>query len=290
MAIDPISSGAIFSVLRQIQLQSTQIAISARRLSSGLRINSAADDPAGIFRVQRFQAQINGLNAAATNTQNGISAAQSAEGGLTEIQSLLADIQTQAISVQNPLLTSGEIDAIQTIVQQDFTAITNIIGETQFNGIGLINGSTAFITLQTGPNAGQTTTLTLPNATTILSNDSISSSAASDLQRFLSATDAQLTGGSRSGPLVTSASTAFDDIGVQVSTFGGAENALQANLNVLNSMSVATSSALSNLRDANIASETVALQTAVLRQQAGIAILSQITVQAQSLLKLLQAG
>src|SRR5438105_15564253 len=86
--IDPISAGGVSSVLRQIAIQGMMLSRSSERISSGFRINHAADDPAGIIQVQSFLSQIGGLKTAATNNQAAISMTQSAEGGLSQIQDL----------------------------------------------------------------------------------------------------------------------------------------------------------------------------------------------------------
>lgn len=287
MAIDAISSGAIFSVLRNIQIQNAQIATSSERLSSGFRINRAADDPAGIVRVVSYQTQIRSLNAAATNTQTGISMMQSAEGGLSQIQDLLDDIKNQAIAANNSALTDAAVTAIQAQVLADSNAITDIINATKFNTQLLLTGDTK--TLQTGPDVGQTVTVTLPDVATILSNRSLNNAAGTALKAFLdaSANDIKNNVGSVDTNLQTDALNGSGDIGAQVTTAGATQSRLQSTLNNLNSMNDATSSALSNLRDTDIAAETVALANATIRQQAGIAVLAQMNLSARSVLLLL---
>ena len=284
MAINPIGSAGIFSVLRQINVQSAQIVRSAERISSGLRINRAADDPSGISRVGRFLSQIGGLNAAATNTQTGISMVQSGEGGLSQIQDLVADIKNQAIAAQNASLSSSEIQAIQAQVTQDQAAITDIESTTKFNTQLLLQGTLAqrTRTFQTGPDAGQTVTVIFPDVPTILTDLGTKATAFVGVASPTSATI--------SGPaldLATSGDTAFGDVSIEVGKFGATQNRLQHTLNTLNAMSDATNGALSIIRDADIAAETVVLARAQLRQQTGIAILAQFNTQAQQVLKLL---
>ena len=284
MAINPISSSGLFSVLRQIDLQSTRIVRSAERLASGLRINRAADDPAGISRAARFLSQIGGVNAAATNAQTGISMVQSAEGGLTEAQDLIDDIKNQAIAIQDATLTSSERLAINDQVQQDWSGIQDIFNTTKFNTQLLLQGGSK--TLQTGPDAGQTVTVTLPDVPTILS------SLSTQVSSFDTTVTADPTNTAAiqaaGGTLETQANTSSGDVSVEVSAVGAVQNRLQAIVGTLNAMSDATNGALSIIRDADVAAETVALSTAQVRLQAGIAMLVQFNIQAQQVLKLLE--
>ncbi|HEY3118835.1 MAG TPA: flagellin [Chloroflexota bacterium] len=292
--IDPISSGAVFSILRNIQIQSAHIAQSSERLSSGFRINHASDDPAGIFMVQSFLSQIGGLDSAARNNQIGISMLQSGEAGLSGIQDLVSDIKTQSIAAQNGSLSTEQLQAIQQQVTSDFNGINSILSDTTFNGQLLLQGGS--VTIQTGPNAGQTTTLNLPDATSngpngILSNGAGQSDLANMEAAFvgvMNPTPASIAAAAAN--LQTAATSAFDLVGVQVSSLAGGENALSAQVSVLNTTSDATQGALSVIRDADIAAEAVKLSRAQLLQQAGFAVLSMFNLQGSQVLKLLSPG
>lgn len=281
MAINPVGSAGIISVLRQINVQGVQAARAAERISSGFRINRAADDPAGITRVARSLAQIGGLSAATVNTQTGISMVQTAEGGLTEIQSLVEEIRTSAIAAQNGALTSDEIEAIQTEVAQAWAGIQDTIDLTKFNTQPLLEGGSK--TFQTGPDAGQTVTVALADAPTILT----------DLETMVNAfvgTDPTDSAAVRAAAanLETEAGDASGDVSTEISRAGAVQNRFEATLNTLNAMSDATTSALSVIRDADLAEETVNLARAQLLQETGIAVLAQLNAQRSLVTKLLE--
>ena len=128
---------------------------STQQLSSGLRINSAADDAAGLTISQSLQGQINGVDQANRNTQDGISLVQTAAGALTQVQQMLQRIRELAVQYDNGTLNSTDQTAIQTEVNQLISEIQQIGTTAQFNGISVLNG-TANVTFQVGANDGET--------------------------------------------------------------------------------------------------------------------------------------
>ena len=129
------------------------------RLSSGLRINSAKDDAAGLAISERFTAQINGLNQAARNANDGISLAQVAEGGLGSISGNLQRMRQLAVQSANATNSASDRAALQQEVTQLAAEIDRVATQTQFNGLNLIDGSFAAQQFQVGANAGQTITV-----------------------------------------------------------------------------------------------------------------------------------
>ena len=144
----------------QLNKNEKNIEISLKRLSSGLRISNAADDPAGLAISQKMRAQINGLNQASRNTQDGISLIQTAEGALTEIHGILQRMNMLAVQSANDTNTGTDRDMIQQEVNQLAQEITRISNNTTFNSHRLLNGGmtdsgVGKMTLQIGANAGQ---------------------------------------------------------------------------------------------------------------------------------------
>ena len=152
----------IASLSTQRALNSSQSALqtSLQRLSTGLRINSAKDDAAGLAISERFTAQIRGLNQAVRNANDGISLSQTAEGALQEISNNLQRIRELAVQAANATNSDGDRAALQAEVDQRIAEITRVGNQTQFNGLNLLDGSFTTQTFQVGANEGQTIDVT----------------------------------------------------------------------------------------------------------------------------------
>jgi len=158
----------VASLNAQINLSNSQggLSQSLERLSSGLRINSAADDAAGLAISTRMQAQINGLNQAAQNANDGISLAQTAGGALTSVASSLQTLRQLAVESANSTNTSSDRQALNAEAQQLVSSIQNTATTTQFNGENLLDGSFQAQQFQVGANANQTISVSVAGATT----------------------------------------------------------------------------------------------------------------------------
>lgn len=132
-----------------------------RRLSSGLRINSAADDPAGLAIAAKMTGQINGLDQATANAQNGVAMLSTADGALSQTQSIIQNIRTLAVQAANGTLTPSDRANLQATVDQLAAQLTSIAKQTQFNTLNLLNGSLQNVVLQVGANANQTISFTI---------------------------------------------------------------------------------------------------------------------------------
>jgi flagellin len=158
----------VASLVAQNNLSNSQggLSQSLERLSSGLRINSAADDAAGLAISTRMQAQINGLNQAAQNANDGISLAQTAGGALTSVSANLQTLRQLAVESANSTNTSSDRQALNAEAQQLTAAIQNTATTTQFNGENLLDGSFIAQQFQVGANANQTISVSVSGATT----------------------------------------------------------------------------------------------------------------------------
>ena len=148
----------IMSLNAQRNLNASQgsLAVSLQRLSSGLRINSAKDDAAGMAITERFTAQIRGLDQAARNANDGISLAQTAEGALVEVGNNLQRIRELAVQASNATNSQSDRDALQLEVTQALAEVDRVANQTQFNGVKLLDGSFTGAVFQVGANAGET--------------------------------------------------------------------------------------------------------------------------------------
>src|SRR5215831_15375821 len=144
---------------RNITNSSSSLATALQRLSSGLRINSAKDDAAGLAISERFTSQIRGLNQAARNANDGISLAQVAEGALGSVDSNLQRMRELAVQSANSTNSASDRAALQQEVAQLITEIDRVATQTQFNGLNLLDGTFTAQQFQVGANAGQTITI-----------------------------------------------------------------------------------------------------------------------------------
>ncbi|MBU0593933.1 MAG: flagellin [Gammaproteobacteria bacterium] len=151
---------ASLNAQRNLNTSQSSLATSLQRLSSGLRINSAKDDAAGLAISERMTSQIRGLNQAARNANDGVSLAQTAEGGLSEIGNNLQRLRELAVQSANATNSASDRAALQSEATQLTAEITRVASQTQFNGINLLDGSFANQAFQVGANANQTINIT----------------------------------------------------------------------------------------------------------------------------------
>ncbi len=172
----------LFSLNAQRNLNETQNALgtSLERLSSGLRINSAKDDAAGLAIAERFSAQIRGLNQAVRNANDGISFAQTAEGGLSTATSALQRIRELAVQSANDTNTASDREAINNEVQQLIAEVRRIANTTQFNGQNVLDGTSSSLSFQVGANQNQTITVNGVDARADILGARVSESASID--------------------------------------------------------------------------------------------------------------
>ncbi|MEO8542350.1 MAG: flagellin [Betaproteobacteria bacterium] len=152
---------ASLNAQRNLAMSQTSLATSMQRLSSGLRINSAKDDAAGLAITERFTTQIRGLNQAARNANDGISLSQTAEGALGEMTSNLQRIRELAVQSANSTNSASDRAALDQEVQQRLSEIDRVATQTAFNGLKLLDGSFGNSTFQVGANVGDTISISL---------------------------------------------------------------------------------------------------------------------------------
>jgi flagellin len=241
------------------------------KLSTGMKINSAADDASGLAISQSMTAQINGLNAATQNAQDGVSVLQTAEGGLNTAQTILQRINTLAVRAGNDgTLTTTDKNLMQSEVNQLTAELDRMASTVSFNGKSLLDGSYTGQTLQVGEGAGTQNQLTVDVA-------GVSTSALG-----LSGID-----------IVNSATNAISLVGSAIDSISANRGAIGATINRLNysvqnlgiEVQNATAS-VSNIMDTNMATEMSNFTKLQVLQQAGTAMLAQANQAPQAVLKL----
>ncbi len=301
------------SLMTQNNLSKSQstLGTAIERLSSGLRINSAKDDAAGQAIANRFTSNINGLNVAARNANDGISMAQTAEGALSEINNNLQRVRDLTVQAQNSSNSASDIDSIQAEVNQRMEEIDRVTKQTDFNGIKVLNtgsGSTSY-KFQVGSKDTETIAITLSSSDSFnlaaagQSGSALNTKAmtATDLvnnvQRNTAAEGFDVlkgkvtggTGGSAAGttPLkdIDAAIKAVDD---QRSLLGASQNRFESTITNLNNTVNNLSAARSRIQDSDYATEVSNMSRAQILQQAGSSVLAQANQVPQTMLSLLR--
>ena len=250
---------------RSLNETSSKIAKSMERLSSGYRINRAADDAAGLSISERMRSQINGLAQANRNIQDGVSMVQTAEGNLDEVHSMLQRVRELAVQYKNGTLSTADQNAIQTEVNQLASEIERIGSSAKFNGISLLSG-TGSVTFQVGVNDGDSITVSTISLGSTVGAFSTLSGASS-----ISAIDAAISA-------VSSARA----------TFGAVQNRLEHAMASTQVYAENLTAAESRVRDVDMAAEMVTLTKNQILQQAGTSMLAQANQAPQSILSLIR--
>ena len=276
----------MFSLNAQRNLDRSQGAMgkAIQRLSSGLRINSAKDDAAGLAVAEGINSKVRGLSVAARNANDGISLAQTAEAALSEITNNLQRIRELAVQSANGTLGDTERGYLQTEVDELTAEITRIIDDTEFNGNKLFSatGAASSVEIQVGANSGEKITITNNSLTGLnaymsASNDKIDISTQSAAEAVLDT--------------ATGSSTGMDaDIGKVINTrsqMGAIQNRFESVISNINSYKEGLQAAHSRIMDTDYAATTAELARTQVLQQAGVAMVAQANQLPQGVLRLL---
>jgi flagellin len=275
MGLQIATNVGALNAYRNLSANQNDVSKSLEKLSSGLRINRAADDAAGLAISEGLRSQVNGLNVAARNAQDGISVIQTAEGALTEIHSILQRVRDLAVQAGNDSNNTESRTAIDTEIQSLGDELTRVAASSNFNGIKLLDGSNASLTFQVG--AG---------------------SVAAEDQIAVDLTDFSGLGGIIQGVDVTDAAgalaaiTTIDAEIVNVSTaradLGANQNRFESTVNSLQVSAENLAAAKSRIADTDMAAEMVRYTASNILQQAGTAMLAQANQSGQGVLQLLR--
>lgn len=241
------------------------------RLSSGLRIANAADDAAGLGISERMRSQIRSYNVAGRNAQDGISMAQTEEGALNEVSNILGRMRELAMQSANGTLSDTDRATLNTEYGALVEEIDRVAGQTAFNNIQLLDGTTSSVNIQVGIN--QNETITIDNQDTQASTLGIASSGVDSV-----------TGANDALGLLDAA---IDTINTARGNLGAAQNRLQSALASILNVRENLSAAESRIRDVDVAAETADLTRNSILQQAATSVLAQANVQPQLALSLL---
>ena len=264
----------IFSMTAQKNLanHSNQLQGSFARLSSGLRIVSAADDPAGLGISERMRSEIRSLQMAQRNAQDGVSLVQTAEGALAEVNSNLVRMRELAIEAANGTLSDPDRLSLDAEFGELIAEIDRIGSTTAFNGTELLDGTTANLAIQTGVDAGQTISVNLL-----------------DMQATaLGINGLDITTSANASALLATMDSAIDSVVAVRGQLGASQNRLSSAMRSIATSVENLAAAESRIRDVDVAAETATLTRNQILQQASASILAQANTQPQIALSLLQ--
>jgi flagellin len=262
---------------RALSMSQGSLATSMQRLSSGMRVNSAKDDAAGLAIADRMSTQVRGMNVAIRNANDAISLAQTAEGALGKIGDAFQRMRELAVQSANGTNTSVDRDNLQAEFKELQAEVTRLGKDTRFNGQQVLTGATA--TFQVGANQGETIDIVSLNIT----DPSSKSSTASSATISISGTNA-----SQSNLALDAIDQALSEITTQRATYGAAQNRFDSVIANLQVAAENQSAARGRIMDADFAQETANLSRAQILQQAGNAMVAQANQMPQQVLKLLQ--
>lgn len=261
---------AALNTARTLRNSTSQLNQSLARLSSGLRINRAADDAAGLAIAEGFRSQVRGSQVAQRNAQDGVSLVQTAEGALSETTNILQRIRELAVQSANGTQSTNNRVSIDTEVQQLLAQIDDIALDTEFNGLHVLS-SAQTVTLQAGAYTSQTLIVAMSGAKT--SDLGVSAVAVSSVALAVSA--------------ISTIDVALQSVNSLRSTLGAFQNRLEFTISTLAIQEENSAASESAIRDADMAQETVRFTRNQILVSAGTSVLAQANVIPQSALQLL---
>jgi flagellin len=270
-----------FNTHRQLQLSSSAASSSMEKLSSGYRINRAADDAAGLAISEQMRGQIGGLDQAQRNAQDGVSLVQTAEGALNEVHSMLQRLRDLKVQFNNGTLDSDDQDAISAEVYQIGQELGNIGTQTSFNGNALLGGAT--FKFQVGANDGETI-----STTAVTLSGAIASGGLSEISGLASASAAKTALSSGSLSSIDSIDDAIKNVSTARANYGAVQNRLDHRLNNLATYQENLTASESRIRDVDMAAEMTNYTKENILQQAGTSMLAQANQAPQLVLSLLR--
>jgi len=259
---------------RNLNQSASSMATAVQRLSSGLRVNSAKDDAAGLAIAERMSAQVRGMNVAIRNANDAISLSQVAEGALGTVGNMMQRMRELAVQSANATNGAGDRSNLDAEFQQLGAEITRVLQNTKFNGLAIIGANAGTSTFQVGANSSDTIAVT----TTRLDNNA----------NVTAVTSTNVTTAALATAAIDLVDTALTTINNERALYGATQNRFESVISGLQINVENQQAARSRIVDADYSSETAALTRAQILQQAGVAMLAQANASPQSVLSLLR--
>ena len=265
---------ASINAQRNLSSVTNRLSDNFRRLSTGLRISTAADDAAGLAISERLRSQVRSLEQAKRNANDGISFVQTAEGALNEVSSILTRLRELAIQASNGSVSNQDRETLDEEFQSLINEVNRIGSSTEFNGIKLLDGSSSSVSFQVG--FGTTAGI-----------DTLDVSLSPALSTSLSLQSLDIGSGGTTTTAITNIDAAINTVSSLRGSLGAVQNRLGSTINNLAIQVENLSAAESRIRDVDVAFETAQLTRNNILQQASISVLAQANAQPQSALTLL---
>ena len=286
MAMTINTNVASLNAQRNTAANSASLSTTMQRLSSGLRINSAKDDAAGLAIADRMNTQVRGMNVAVRNAGDAISMAQVAEGGLSTMNDMLQrmrELAVQASNAPNSAGSAGDIAKLDNEYKQLGAELSRMLDATQFNGEKILNGSASYV-FQVGANAGAENQITIANGDISLSGNAAFSAVASG-----GASATLITGtASANTANIAALDAAISAVNDRRASLGALQSRFENTISYLRTASENQSAARGRIMDADFAAETANLSRTQVLQQAGTAMIAQANQAPQQVLALLR--
>ncbi|SFT68605.1 flagellin [Geodermatophilus amargosae] len=268
---------AAFNAYRNLNVTDGAMSKSLEKLSSGLRINRAADDAAGLAISEGLRSQIGGLKVAVRNAQDGISVVQTAEGALTETHSILQRMRDLAVQAANDGAVGGTDKAKANAEYQELAKeLDDIATKTKFNGTALLDGTYTTKAFQVGANASETLSV------------SIADMSASGTAGLFAGAVGDITSAANATTAITAVTAAVEKVSTARANLGASQNRLEHKINNLNATVENLTASESRIRDTDMAAEMVSFTRSQILSQAGTAMLAQANQSSQGVLQLLR--
>jgi len=266
---------------KQNKANNESIANRLEKLSSGKRINRAADDAAGLAISEKMRTQIIGAMTASRNTQDAVSLLQVAEGGMQSIHGMLQRARELAVQSANGT-NDDKIDrpALQSEFENIVAEIDDTANTTEFNGVNVLDGSTGSVSVQAGPNEGDTTEVEI---------GAMSAAALLGLEgeQYDASTDPNITSGAAAGSAINTIDNAINDVTMQRANLGAMQNRLEFRMQALEIQAENATAAESRIRDSDMAKMMTELTAKSILQKASTAVLAQANARPQGILGML---
>ncbi|WP_424195638.1 flagellin [Ampullimonas aquatilis] len=275
MALTVNTNLASLNAQRNLMSSQSALSTSYQRLSSGLRVNSAKDDAAGLAIADRMNTQVKGMNVAIRNANDAVSLAQTAEGGLANVTDALQRMRELAVQSANATNGSGDRANLDKEFKQMQAEITRLTTDTKFNGTSVLKGGTQ--TFQVGADVGQTINIVGTDLSGSTSKTATSAGTTLDVTSVANATAA-----------IAAIDSALDEVNTERANYGASQNRFDSVISNLKVGVENQSASRSRIMDADFAAETANLSRNQVLQQAGTAMLAQANQSTQNVLSLLR--
>jgi flagellin len=259
---------------RNVAASQANLGASMQRLSSGLRVNSAKDDAAGLAIAERMNAQVKGINVAIRNANDAISMSATAEGALSKVTDSLQRMRELAVQSANASVNDGDRANLDAEYQQLGAEITRVLDSTKFNGQAILGADSGTMTFQVGANSDDTIDITTADMT-----------ADADVTAV---TGGGITSAADATTAMDDIDAALDAVSLERANYGAYQNRFESVIGNLQISQENTSAARGRIVDADFAAETANLSRGQILQQAGMAMLTQANAMPQQVLSLLR--